>query len=85
MKKACYNKNQNDQHSINIASNQNSTVGLWRNAINRKETMIQNNTKYLSIPQAAEQVGIGIEKMRDLIRKGDIPAVSWGYRTIRID
>ena len=47
--------------------------------------MIQNNTKYLSIPQAAEQVGIGIEKMRDLIRKGDIPAVRWGYRTIRID
>ena len=28
MKKACYNKNQNDQHSINMASNQNSTVGL---------------------------------------------------------
>ena len=47
--------------------------------------MIQNNTKYLSIPQAAEQVGIGIEKMRDLLRKGDIPAVRWGYRTIRID
>ena len=47
--------------------------------------MSQNNTKYLSIPQAAEQVGIGIEKMRDLIRKGDIPAVRWGYRTIRID
>lgn len=47
--------------------------------------MTENNTKYLSIPQAAEQVGIGIEKMRDLIRKGDIPVVRWGYRTIRID
>ena len=47
--------------------------------------MIQNNTKYLSIPQAAEQLGIGVEKMRDLIRKGDIPVVRWGYRTIRID
>jgi len=47
--------------------------------------MIQNNTKYLSIPQAAEQLGIGVEKVRKLIRDGDIPVIRWGYRTLRID
>tara|TARA_R100001510_G_C7647988_1_gene205302 strand:+ start:471 stop:668 length:198 start_codon:yes stop_codon:yes gene_type:complete len=47
--------------------------------------MIENNTKYLSIPQAAEQLGIGIEIVRNLINKGDIPVIRWGYRTLRID
>ena len=47
--------------------------------------MIENNTKYLSIPQAAEQLGIGVEKVRKLIRDGDIPVIRWGYRTLRID
>ena len=47
--------------------------------------MIQNNTKYLSIPQAAEQLGIGVEIVRKLIRDGDIPVIRWGYRTLRID
>ena len=41
--------------------------------------------EYLTIPQAAEKVGIGVKKMRDLIRNGDMPAVRWGYRTLRID
>ena len=47
--------------------------------------MIENNTKYLSIRQAAEQLGIGVEKVRNLIQKGDIPVIRWGYRTLRID
>ena len=47
--------------------------------------MIENKTKYLSIPQAAEQLGIGIEIVRNLINKGDIPVIRWGYRTLRID
>ena len=47
--------------------------------------MIENNTKYLSIPQAAEQLGIGIEIVRNLINKGDIPVIRSGYRTLRID
>ena len=47
--------------------------------------MIQNNTNYLSIPQAAEQLGIGVEIVRKLIRDGDIPVIRWGYRTLRID
>ena len=47
--------------------------------------MIENNTKYLSIPQAAEQLGIGVEIVRNLINKGDIPVIRWGYRTLRID
>lgn len=47
--------------------------------------MIENNTKYLSIPQAAEQLGIGVEIVRKLINKGDIPVIRWGYRTLRID
>ena len=47
--------------------------------------MIENNTKYLSIPQAAEQLGIGIEIVRNLINKGDIPVIRWGHRTLRID
>ena len=47
--------------------------------------MIQNNTKYLSIPQAAEQLGIGVEIVRKLIRDGDIPVIRWVYRTLRID
>lgn len=47
--------------------------------------MIENNIKYLSIPQAAEQLGIGVEKVRKLIRDGDIPVIRWGYRTLRID
>ena len=51
----------------------------------RKDYMNKNNTKYLSIPQAAEQLGIGVEIVRNLIQKGDIPVISWGYRTLRID
>jgi len=47
--------------------------------------MIENNTKYLSIPQVAEYLNIGIDKVRNLIRKGDIPAIRLGYRTIRIN
>ena len=47
--------------------------------------MIKNDTKYLSIPQAAEQLGIGVEKVRKLIKDGDIPVIRWGYRTLRID
>lgn len=47
--------------------------------------MIENNSKYLSIPQAAEQLGIGVEIVRKLINKGDIPVIRWGYRTLRID
>ena len=47
--------------------------------------MIENNTKYLSIPQAAEQLGIGVEIVRKLINKGDIPVIRWGYRPLRID
>ena len=47
--------------------------------------MTENNTKYLSIPQVAKQLGIGVEKVRKLIRDGDIPVIRWGYRTLRID
>ena len=47
--------------------------------------MLKNNTQYLSIPQAAEQLGIGVEIVRKLIRDGDIPVIRWGYRTLRID
>ena len=44
-----------------------------------------DDKEYLTIPQAAEKVGIGVKKMRDLIRNGDMPAIRWGHRTIRID
>jgi excisionase family DNA binding protein len=47
--------------------------------------MTENDTKYLSIPQAAEQLGIGVEIVRNLINKGDIPVIRWGYTTLRID
>jgi len=51
----------------------------------RKINMLKNNTKYLSIPQVAEHLGIGVETVRKLIRDGDIPIIRWGYRTLRID
>ena len=44
-----------------------------------------DDSVYYTIPQAAEKVGIGVKKMRDLIRQGDIPVIRWGHRTIRID
>ena len=47
--------------------------------------MLHNKSRYLSITQAAERVGIGVEKMRKLIKDGDVPVIRWGYRTLRID
>jgi excisionase family DNA binding protein len=47
--------------------------------------MLDNKSQYLSITQAAERVGIGVEKMRKLIKDGDVPVIRWGYRTLRID
>ena len=47
--------------------------------------MSHNKSQYLSITQAAERVGIGVEKMRKLIKNGDVPVIRWGYRTLRID
>ena len=36
-------------------------------------------------PKHPEQLGIGVEIVRNLIQKGDIPVIRWGYRTLRID
>lgn len=44
-----------------------------------------DDRKYYTIPQAAEKLGIGVEIVRNLINKGDIPVIRWGYRTLRID
>ena len=41
--------------------------------------------KYYTIPQVAEYLNIGVQIVRKLIRKKEIPAIRLGYRTIRID
>ena len=41
--------------------------------------------KYYTIPQVAEYLNIGVQIVRNLIRKKEIPAIRLGYRTIRID
>ena len=41
--------------------------------------------KYYTIALVAEYVNIGVQIVRNLIRKKEIPAIRLGYRTIRID
>lgn len=37
-----------------------------------------------NLAQVAEQLGVSVSSVRRYIRDGDLPAVSLGYRTLRV-
>jgi excisionase family DNA binding protein len=45
----------------------------------------QTSPNWLSIPQVAEKIGVHPNTIRNLVQRGELPAVRIGARIIRID